>query len=365
MTPVECDQLIIGGGVIGLAVAARSGTANTLLVETHSGFGRETSSRNSEVIHSGIHYPADAWKTKLCIEGRARLTAFAQAKGLPWQSCGKLTVATVPDERAYLDRLAEHSRHLGVPAEFWNAERVTQAEPSLRVQSALHFPESGILDTHRFMAALERDAQNRGVSFAYRHRVVSVAPGSGGWDLEVESPQGTLRVRAERVVNAAGLGAAALSNLALQTSKYEHRFCRGRYFRLSARYQGRFGRLVYPVPNRDGLGVHLTIDMAGGVRLGPDVDWLPPGPGALAGAYDCDWEAIRETFVNAGKRYCPELAAEDLSPDLIGVRPKLFLDGQAHPDFLMENHRGWVHCLGIESPGWTASLAVADRVAAL
>lgn len=365
MSFVECEQLVIGAGVIGLSIAARTGSTGTLLLESHSGFGRETSSRNSEVIHSGIHYPADARKTKLCIEGRARLTAFAQTHGVPWRRCGKLTVATEPAERLTLERLAEHSARLGVPVEFWDGARVAQAEPSLRVHEALHFPESGILDTHACMAVLERQARERGVSLAYRHRVISAQSVSGRWELEVESPQGALRVRADRVVNAAGLGAAELSNQALNTTRYEHRFCRGRYFRLSPRFHGRFGRLIYPVPNRDGLGVHLTIDLAQSVRLGPDTDWLPLGPDALAGTYDCDWEALRERFLIAGQRYCPELTPADLSPDQIGVRPKLFLDGQAHPDFLIENQRGWVHCLGMESPGWTACLAVAETVAGL
>ncbi len=360
---LQSDRVILGAGVIGLAIAARLGDAQTFVLEAHEGFGRETSSRNSEVIHSGIHYPPDSWKTRLCLEGQNQLYAFCETRGVPHRQCGKLILGA-PEESDRLEAIATRAQALDVPFERWNASQVHRAEPSLTATDALYFPRSGIVDSHAFMGALEAIALRRETVLAYRHRVENITRIGSEFELSVETPNGKIEIRTPVVINAAGLAAAHWSNTALGTSRYEHRFCRGRYFNLSGKYRHRFQGLVYPVPQKDGLGVHATVDLDGYARLGPDVDWCTDSHlENLPAHYRCDWDAIKEAFALSAKRLVPEIQSADLQPGTIGIRPKLFQGGKATPDFLVEAHGGWVHCLGIESPGLTSALAIADRVA--
>ena len=355
-----CDQLILGAGVIGLAVAAETGDASTVLVEAHDGFGRETSSRNSEVIHSGIHYPPNSLKTHHCIEGLQALYSFAERYRIPYKQCGKLVVAFSPEETAHLDRIEMHAKSLDVPCERLSRANAREKESHLDVQGALFFPKTGIIDSHKFMAALETKAVEQGVVMAYRHRVTGIGYASRVWHITVESSDGEMQIETPVVVNAAGLSAAFLSNVALNTRKYAHRFCRGRYFQMAAKYRSHFQHLVYPVPQVHGLGVHTTSDLEGYLKLGPDVDWCPDSdPALLAKYYTCDWEALRPAFAEAGRKLVPQLTEEDLTPGTIGIRPKLFIDDKPHPDFLVETHKGWTHFLGIESPGLTSALSLA------
>lgn len=358
----DTDIVIIGAGVIGLAVAARlSGKYDVVLLESHEKFGQETSSRNSEVIHSGIYYPKNSQKTSLCLRGRDLLYAYCEDRGVPYRQLGKILVATEPTENGYLDKLSAHCEELGVPRERWSGQKARKEEPLVEAAEALFFPQSGIVDSHSLLAALERQAQAQGAQLAYRHQVLGVAREKEGWAVEYRSPEREGLLKADLVVNASGLSAARLSNSTLTTTRYEHRWCRGRYFSLRGNYRNRFRHLIYPVPEKHGLGVHVTLDLSGQARLGPDTEWCD----SLEGIYECDWESIRENFLSAVNRYCSSVKPGDLLPSLIGVRPKLFLHGEPHPDFLIENHHGYIHCLGIESPGLTASLAIAERIEAM
>jgi L-2-hydroxyglutarate oxidase LhgO len=350
--------------VIGLAAAATlSSRGTTVLVEAHESFGRETSSRNSEVVHSGIHYPPDSLKTRLCIEGQKQLYGFARRYSVPHRICGKLVIAQNEAEAARLDSIAAHAKQVGARFEDWGTQLLARHEPAVSALRALHFSETGIIDSHRFMSALESKIASETGLVAYRHRVEAVQALGNRWAVRVASPQGPLEIESSIVVNATGLGAARLSNEALGGNRYEHRFCRGRYFNLSAKWRNHYKRLVYPLPQQHGLGVHTTLDMEGFLRLGPDVDWCADSEiSNLGNHYACDWETLRPEFAQAARRLIPALTLEDLTPGTIGIRPKLFQDGKATPDFLVENHRGWIHCLGIESPGLTASLAIAERV---
>ena len=241
---LTCEELILGAGVIGLAVASRQGSPETFLIEAHTRFGCETSSRNSEVIHSGIHYPVDSWKTRLCLEGQKKLYAFCEQNGVPHAPCGKLTVARAGEE-AQLDPIAQRARLLGVEFEEWTGAQVAAAEPAISETSrALFFPRTGIIDSHVLMAVLEKKALAKGATVAYSHRLLAAERTPRGWLCQVQSPDGEFEIEARTVINAAGLGAARLSNQALQTSKYEHRFCRGRYFTLSGKYRGAFKKLI-------------------------------------------------------------------------------------------------------------------------
>lgn len=360
--------MVIGAGVVGLAVAARLAEKHTVIqIESYAKFGQETSSRNSEVVHSGIYYPLGSKKTAWCIEGRKKLYEFCEKYSVPVARTGKFVVSTSKEEEAYLDKLAGHCREVGVPHERCTRDTIQAKEPTIVVTSGVYLPETGIVDSHVYMAVLEKQLAEAGGMLAYRHKWLGSNPANNRWISTIQTPDGTLEVESRWVINAAGLAAAEISNQVLGGAKFEHRYCRGRYFGLTGKYQNHFKHLVYPVPPKDGLGIHITIDMAGYARLGPDVDWCHDIKAyhALAPAYDCDWETLRPTFAKAAQRYCPMIQESELAPTQIGVRPKLFISGTAHPDFLIENHSGFVHCLGIESPGLTASPAIALEVARL
>jgi L-2-hydroxyglutarate oxidase LhgO len=359
---ISCDVLIIGAGVIGLAIASKiADSGSVVIVEANPQFGQETSSRNSEVVHSGIYYPPASQKTQWCIEGRAALYDHCQRRGIGFKKTGKLVVATAAYEGEYLDKLAKNAKNLSVPHVRLTKTEAENLEPLIRCESALLFPESGIVDSHALMADFEVSIENRGGMIAYGHRVVSIEGADSDWKIRVSGPAEDFTIKTPIVVNAAGLNAARLSNEALGTTRYEHRFCRGRYFSVSGKYKNSFGHLVYPVPQKDGLGIHVTIDLEGFVRLGPDVDWCSQSVDAQL-EYRCDWDSLELPFLNAVNRYFPELTKDHVSPGLIGIRPKLFIDGTAHPDFLVEAHGSFIHCLGIESPGLTSSLIIAAEV---
>ena len=365
----EFDVGVIGTGVAGLAAARAFADRglSVVLLERHRKFGQETSSRNSEVIHSGIYYPAQSLKTRWCIQGREMLYEFCQRHGVPFRKTGKYVVATSAEEQAYLEKLFTHAGEVGVPAEKQTGAQVQSAEPWVKAHSAVFFPESGIIDSHQFMERLLQLAEHAGAVTAYGHAVThaeKVNGGQDGWTLTCELATERLMLRVARVFNAGGLDAAALSNQALGTSRYEHKFCRGRYMTAAAEAARAFQTLVYPVPPKDGLGIHVTVDMNGVCRFGPDVDWWPDAT-QTAGLYDCDWENLAPQFLQAIQRYSPAIQSRHLSGGFIGVRPKLFVDGKAHPDFLIESSDGWLHLLGYESPGITASLAAAQAVTEL
>lgn len=365
MERIQTDILVIGAGVIGLSVAAKlSQKAALILVESFPQFGRETSSRNSEVVHSGIYYPVGSLKTQACIEGRRRLYEFCEQFGVPFAKVGKFVVSTQPEEDAYLEKLAKHCQQVDVPVTRELGSVVMQQEPLIQVREAVFLPETGIVNSHALMAVFERQIVEQDGLVAYRHRVRKVHRDGNSWITQIQTPEGELEIQSEWVINAAGLAAAELSNAALQEQKYEHRFCRGRYFSLSQKYQNQFKSLIYPVPPKDGLGIHVTVDLDGFARLGPDVDWCleTKNYAEIETLYDCDWNTLQPVFTQAVRRYCPQVESKDLSPALIGVRPKLFIDGKAQPDFLIENLGGFIHCLGIESPGLTSSLALAEHL---
>ncbi len=370
MEELETDYLVIGAGVIGLASAHRLLTSypqcTLILVEAHPKFGQETSSRNSEVVHSGIYYPHNSRKTDWCIKGRELIYLFCEKYQVPIAKTGKYIVATLSDEMDYLERRALHCKELNVPFRFITSGEIHAKEPLIKAYAGLFFPESGIVDSHAFMAALENRVITLGGLLAYRHRVERCNQVQGRWVSLVRGPDGPIQINSQFVINAAGLAAAEISNKSLGLSKYEHRYCRGRYFNLSARYQNHFKSLIYPIPPKDGLGIHITLDLDRFARVGPDVEWKTGFTyNEIERLYDCDWDSLVIPFLESVNRYCPTVQKEDLSPGLIGIRAKLFVQGTAQPDFLVEKHNGFIHCLGIESPGLTASLAIAEEVGRL
>jgi L-2-hydroxyglutarate oxidase LhgO len=315
------------------------------------------------VIHSGIYYPKDSNKTKWCIEGRKLLYDFCHQYDVPNRKTCKVVVATLPEEVAYLEKLKKHCDEVQVPATKISKSEINEKEPLISVLEGVYLPETGIVNSHVYMERHEKILLEQGGYLVYNHKLQRVEK-NNEFTSFIQDPDGNpLEISSNIIINCAGLGAAAISNQVLNTQKYEHRFCRGRYFSLASKYNQKFAHLIYPVPPKDGLGIHITVDMDGYARLGPDVDWCQSHDYKNVNQYyDCDWDSLVTPFTNAVKRYLPQLTENEISPGLIGIRPKLFIDNVAKPDFLIENFDGYVHCLGIESPGLTSSLAIADYV---
>ena len=362
MESVEC--LVVGAGVIGLAVAralARAGR-EVIVVEAESGIGAGVSSRNSEVIHAGIYYPPGLVKTRLCVDGKAMLYAFCQEFGVAHKRCGKLLVAVNAGEVDKLAALKAQAEANGVADLIWlSGEDARALEPALVAHRALLSPSTGIVDSHAFMLALRGDAEAHGAMIAFETPVLAGQAGERGLVIETGGPA-AMRIAADIVVNAAGLGAQALARsitgVPAETVPPLH-LAKGNYFSLSGRSP--FSRLIYPMPTPGGLGVHLTLDLAGQAKFGPDVEWVD--------TIDYDVDPRRAgSFYAAIRTYWPDLPEGALQPAYAGVRPKIARPGGSTTDFLIQTEMdhgvaGLINLFGIESPGLTASLAIADWLA--
>jgi len=369
---MHTDVLIVGAGVIGLACAERLSRLghSVVVVEAHPSFGRETSSRNSEVIHSGIYYPTGSLKATLCVEGARLLYAWCEARGVAHSAVGKYIVATCVEEENALELVLSRAHRNGAPGVARvSGEALRRAEPNVRATAALWCPRTGIVDSHGFMESLASAARAAECMFAWRHSLVRADAVAGGYELALVGPSGdTERIASTAVVNAAGLHAdevAALPGIEVDEAGYRLTYVKGSYFRVTRRGLAR--HLIYPVPPAGlaGLGLHVTVDLAGELRIGPDVEVL----GRRVQSYDVD-AGSRGRFFAAASRYLGGFVEDDLTPDQSGIRPKLGTPGGAIRDFVIaeESARGlpgWVNLVGIESPGLTASLAIADRVVEL
>lgn len=367
----EVDSVVIGAGAVGLAVARRLALAGreVLILERNPRFGEETSSRNSEVIHAGLYYPEGSLKGALCVEGKHALYAFCEARGVPHRRLGKLVVAADAEEAPALARVAAAAAANGVDdLVLLSRARTLALEPALDVAEAFLSPSTGVLDSHAYMLALLGEAEARGAQLVCGARIEAGAlRADGRMDLAVAA-DAPVALTARHVVVAAGLRAAAVARRLEgldPASIPRQRLAKGSYYRLSARAP--FSRLVYPTPVSGGLGVHLTLDLGGGARFGPDVEWLDEDdPDRIDYSVD---PRRGDAFYAAIRRYWPELPDGALAPDYSGVRPKLSGPGEPAADFRIDGgaaHGAWGHVMlyGIESPGLTASLAIAERVAA-
>ncbi len=366
---VEVETVVIGAGAVGLAVAAELASLghDVLVVERHPAFGTETSSRNSEVIHAGIYYPEGSLRAKLCVEGKKRLYAFAEEHKVPVNRCGKLLVATNEAEVDELAMIEERAIRNGVG----DLARLTMAEanrlePEIRCVAATLSPSTGIIDSHSLMAVFETRLLDVGGQIAFNSEVVGIAPVSKGeFRLSISSAGEVPDLTCARVVNAAGLGASRIGRT-LRPAKSGYVVpklfpAKGHYFALSMRAP--FKHLVYPMPSPDALGIHLTLDMSGAAKFGPDIHWQDD----IDYAFD-DPDARHAVFAKEIKRYWPGLPEGALVPAYTGIRPKIYAEGTPPADFAIhgENEhgvKGFVGLYGIESPGLTASLAIADCVA--
>jgi L-2-hydroxyglutarate oxidase LhgO len=368
MSVARVDAVVIGAGVVGLAVgrALAQRGLETLLLERESAMGTGISSRNSEVIHAGLYYPRGSLKARLCVSGRERLYPFCESHGVAHRRCGKLVVATAPEQVPGLALLAERARENGVQGlRMLSATEARAMEPALQCDAALLSPLTGIVDSHGLMLALQGDLERAGGLLVLRSPVRSVRSDGDGHLLEIGGDAPT-ELRARRVVNATGLYAPALAS-AMHGLPARHvpqpRFSKGCYYALSGKAP--FGRLVYPMPQDAWLGVHLTLDLAGQARFGPDAQWLD-----VDNADDIDYRVDPERadgFYADVRRYWPGLPDGALQPAYSGVRPKIHGPGEPAPDFSVQGPRehgvaGLVNLFGIESPGLTSCLALADEV---
>ena len=362
----EVDCVVVGAGVIGLAVASALAKAGreVLVLERTDGIGRETSSRNSEVIHAGIYYRPGSLMARACVEGRERLYAFCRDHGVGAERIGKLIVATMPEEADRLGGIRDNAAQNGVAdLRLLSGAETRVLEPALACHAALLSPSTGIIDSHAYMLALQGEAEAAGAAFVFRTEVLSGRISDNGPILCVGGDGGPLTLRARLVVNSAGLAAPALAR-GLEGFPAKHvplaRFARGNYFALQGRAP--FTRLIYPVPVPGGLGIHLTLDLGGQARFGPDVEWLDQPD------YTVD-PARAAVFYPAIRRYWPGLPDGALVPAFAGVRPKIAAAGEPQADFVIQGPAvhgvpGLVNLFGIESPGLTSSLVLADLVAA-
>jgi L-2-hydroxyglutarate oxidase LhgO len=359
----QVDTIIVGAGVVGLAIARALATAGreVIVLDVAEGIGTETSSRNSEVIHAGIYYPAGSLMARFCVEGRRALYAFCADAGVAARNCGKLIVATSAQEQELLAVIKGRAEANGVEGmRLLTAAEAREMEPNLACTGALYSASTGIVDSHAYMLALQGQAEAAGALFVFHSPVTSGRVTDAGIELDIGGADPTT-LCARHLINAAGLHAPSLARSitaippdTIPTPYY----AKGNYFTLTGKSP--FSRLIYPVPVPGGLGVHLTIDLAGQARFGPDVEWVD--------RIDYRVDPHRaDSFYAAIRRYWPALPDGALQPGYSGIRPKILPPGGGTQDFTVQDHRthgieGLINLYGIESPGLTASLALAAHV---
>lgn len=362
----QVDVVVAGAGVVGIAAARAFAKAGreVLVLDAADAIGTETSSRNSEVIHAGIYYPKDSLMALLCVAGRRKLYAFCAEHGVPTRKCGKLIVATSDDETEKLAGIKARAEANGVEGmRLLDAAQARELEPNLACTAALLSPETGIVDSHAYMLALQGEAEAAGAMFVFHSQVIGGRATSCGLELSVGGAE-PMALRCRVLVNAAGLHAtrlaASIIGMPSQLVPTTH-YAKGNYFTLTGRAP--FSRLIYPVPVPGGLGVHLTLDLGNQARFGPDVEWVD--------TLDYTVDPSRaDSFYAAIRRYWPDLPDGALAPGYAGIRPKITPKGAPAADFVIQPEAahgvsGLINLFGIESPGLTSAIALADLVAEL
>jgi L-2-hydroxyglutarate oxidase LhgO len=359
------DAIVIGAGVVGLAVARALALAGreVVVLEAADAIGTETSSRNSEVVHAGIYYPPGSLKARFCVAGKHALYRYCDERGIPYRRCGKLLVATAENQRPKLHAIRQQAEANGVTdLQPLTAAEARALEPALRCVAAYLSPSTGVVDSHAFMLALQGDAESHGAMVAFKSPVTGGAVRDGSIEIATGGDE-PLRVVARTVVNSGGFHAQRIA-ASLAGFPRAHvpptYYAKGNYYSLVGRSP--FSRLVYPMPNEAGLGVHITIDLGGQARFGPDVEWID------AIGYDVDPRRA-DSFYAAIREYWPGLEDGRLAPGYSGIRPKIVGPKDKAADFVVAGPRdhgvpGLVNLFGIESPGLTCALAIGDAVLA-
>jgi len=355
----EFDAIVIGAGVVGLSIAKELSEVydNVLVIEKEHSFGQHTSSRNSEIIHSGIYYPQEALKTKLCVEGNRLLYSFLEKHNLPHKKCGKLIVATNLQEQSVLEKLYKQGFKNGVAnLSLISKEQIAEIEPDVKASMAILAPETGIVDSHSLMLKLEQIAKAQNVIFSYNTKVSDISIKNNLYYLTLEKEEVILT--SKLVVNSAGLWSDQIATMA-GISDYKLYWNKGEYFK-TTRYKN-MNKLVYPVPDPSGkyLGIHTVLDLDGNVTFGPNAYYVDKLE------YKID-EENKIQFYESIKRYL-EIEIEDLSPAMSGIRPKLQSQNENFRDFIIKNetdlgYNNFINLIGIESPGLTCCLSIAKHI---
>ena len=366
---MDAEITIIGAGVVGLAIAeiVSEKYKNVFLIEKHQSFGQETSSRNSEVIHAGIYYTKDSLKAQLCIEGKWLLYDYCKRYDVPYKNCGKLIVATSEEEIAVIEGIRKTAIKNGVnDLQFLGQEKISELEPNIFAVRALFSPSTGIVDSHSLMKQYETNSVNNGCQIVYGSEVTGIERIGNGYKITLlDADKRDYSFTSKIVINSAGLTADKISEMVgIIDERLKILFCKGEYFRINPPKNRLINRLVYPVPhpNMEGIGIHVTVDMAGGVKLGPDVKYLD------SNIYDYKLTASKqEAFYKSAKKFLPFLEFDDISPEMAGIRPKIQKPGDPLQDFYImeESGRGFpgfINLIGMESPGLTSSIAIARYV---
>jgi len=369
---LDSNVTIIGAGVVGLAIAAKlSCQCNSVFViERHRKFGQESSSRNSEVIHSGIYYPPGSLKAGLCVDGREKLYRYCDQHEIAYRKCGKLIVATDNSEAERLAAILRDAHANGVTdARIVDKTEIQTLEPHIHALKGIFFPSTGILDSHTLMKQLETDSVVHGVNFVYHAEVLALHRITGGYEIVIKDADGErFTFTSEMVVNSAGLSAAQIAHSAgVPKNTYRIHYWKGEYFSVVNGKHKLVNRLIYPLPEKEivGLGIHTTVDLDGRLKLGPNALYLEKGETD----YAVDpGHAIH--FYHVARKFLPFLEEQDLLPDQAGIRPKFQKPGDPVKDFLIReesdrNLPGLVNLIGIESPGLTACISIADYVSEL
>jgi L-2-hydroxyglutarate oxidase LhgO len=365
---MDAEITIIGAGVVGLAIAERVSEDfnDVFLLEKHLTFGQETSSRSSEVIHAGIYYPENSLKARLCVEGKNLLYDFCKKFDIPYNNCGKLIVATTKEEVGIIDGIRNKALINGVDLKEMDRDEIRDLEPNIFALKALYSSTTGIVDSHSLMKQFETNTINNGGQIVYGSEVTGIRKIDNGYEIILlDSDKKEYTFTTTVVINSAGLTSDKISEMAgMADDDLRIMFCKGQYFRLKSPKNKLIKRLIYPVPhqNMEGIGIHVTIDMGGGVKLGPDVKYLDSN----IQDYKVDPEK-QEAFFLSAKKFLPFIEIDDIVPEMAGIRPKIQKPGEAQKDFYIkeESERGcpgFINLIGMESPGLTSSISIANYV---
>jgi len=366
-TMPDFEYTIIGAGVVGLAIAAKLSekSKHVVVLEKNANYGMETSSRNSEVIHAGIYYEPGSLKAVLCTEGRDLLYEICGKHGINHNQCTKIITATSEKELEKLEAIAQNGRVNGIELRLLSVQETLQLEPNIRTVGSIFSPLTGVLSAHELMDFFHRRAVDQGATIQLRCAVIAIAQKQSGYEIMISEEGGNSSFTSEKVINAAGLQSdsiAALAGIDIDKARYRLAYAKGTYFAVVPSKSNLVSRLVYPVPQNEGLGVHALRDWGGRLKFGPDVEYL--NNGILDYRVD---EGKLPSFAESIRRILPQIRNEDLTPDMSGIRPKLQQKGGPARDFIIchEKERGLeglVNLIGIDSPGLTASPAIARYV---